>query len=126
MTKEQRDVRDLEERVSRICGDIRESDLHVVAVVSTGDPREDVFVLPARGGRYRVFSPRQRRQILEMMIEDGYEVDDDHWARTLTPAELAERDVDVPPLTPLEMVSDEDRPPVLDESIRLEGVTYDF
>jgi hypothetical protein len=113
-TREERDVQELKERISRLVGDIRESDLHAVAMIVTGDPQEDLYILPARGGRYRTFSPKQLSQIGELMDAQGYTYDDGHWQRTLTAEEMAERDKGVEPLTAAEMISDEDRAPTVD------------
>jgi len=110
-----RAIDDLRQRVSRLTGEVLDDDFNIIRMVVTGDPEENCYVSPSRHGRYRYFDGKQWGEIAVLMKERGYLEDGAHlWRRVLSSEEMAERDKDCAPFTPEELVTEEDRPAVVD------------
>ena len=95
-TSRKRQIDELRQRVSRLTGEIRESDFAVLHLYAAGDPEETCYVRAARHGRYSYFVEKQWGEIAALMAAAGYAEDGDHqWKRVLMPEEMAERDGEV-------------------------------
>jgi len=98
VTKNQKELRRLRERVHRLTSPLLLEDLEMVYLFADGDREEAVFALPKGGGRFSHFTAKQHQTIGQIMTALGYRHDGRYWTRTLTDAELEERDGVLPPL----------------------------